>query len=397
MPRISLDQSTGAIGVTWWDTRNDPLNTSAQYFGALSTDGGETFAADFRLSAGTSNEAWAPNPPPPILDQDLGDYTGSAFVAGRLWGLWADNSNSTGDNPNGTHSALNLYTAYAQVESTPPAVSVSLPPPAASGWYTASPVTGTVTATEPAGSAETVSSIACSGASMSGESGIGTAAAAATVSVGRDGITSVVCTAASSGGAGAPSQPVVVKLDSLAPTLAPTLSVPAGPIALGAAVTASPNATDPLNAGFASGLAASSCGPLDTSTVGARTLTCEASDVAGNAAGASLGYVVGYGVALITPTPGAAVARGGTVMVQFRLTDAVGSPIPDAVAKALARSASVTFAGISHCPRYRKSTHAFSVRIRVPRKLVPGSRELAITVRAGTDTIATGSLAVLVA
>jgi hypothetical protein len=139
MPRISLDQAAGAVGVTWWDTRNDPLKKAAQYFGALSSDGGETFAADFQLSAGSSNEAWAPNPPPPILDQDLGDYTGNAFVAGRLWGLWADNSNSTADNPNGTHAALNLYTAFAQVEATRPQVSVSLPAPGGGGWYTASP------------------------------------------------------------------------------------------------------------------------------------------------------------------------------------------------------------------------------------------------------------------
>ncbi len=46
MPRISIDQSTGQLGVTWWDTRNDPLNSSAQYFGAFSSDGGASFTRE---------------------------------------------------------------------------------------------------------------------------------------------------------------------------------------------------------------------------------------------------------------------------------------------------------------------------------------------------------------
>jgi hypothetical protein len=396
MPRISLDQASGAIGVTWWDTRNDPLNTSAQYFGAFSSDGGETFAPDFRLSAGTSNEAWAPNPPPPIVDQDLGDYTGNAFVAGKLWGLWADNSNSTADNPNGTHSALNLYAGYAQVQSVPPAVSVSLPALAPSGWYTASPVTGSVTATEPAGNTETISAITCTGASVSGLSGLGTGSATAAISVAADGITPVACTAANSGGGSAESQPAVVSLDTLAPTLAPTLSVPAGPIPIGAAVTASPGAVDPLNGGFASGLASSSCGVVETAAVGARTLSCQASDLAGNTASAGLGYVVGYATALLAPAPGAAAARGSVLQVQFRLTDAAGNPIPDAVAKALACGAQVTFAALARCPRYKKTTHTFAAQLRVPRKLVPGTYQLTLTVRPGADTLAGASVAVLV-
>jgi hypothetical protein len=41
----------------------------------------------------------------------LGDYSGLDFYAGTLHPLWFDNSNSTGDNPNGTLRALNAYTA----------------------------------------------------------------------------------------------------------------------------------------------------------------------------------------------------------------------------------------------------------------------------------------------
>ncbi|HEX7609718.1 MAG TPA: hypothetical protein VF380_03510 [Solirubrobacteraceae bacterium] len=368
----------------------------AQYFGALSSDGGETFAADFQLSAGSSNEAWAPNPPPPILDQDLGDYTGNAFVAGRLWGLWADNSNSTADNPNGTHSALNLYTAFAQVEATPPQVSVSLPAPGGGGWYTASPVAGTVTASMPAGSLETVASLSCVGGSASAPTGIGSASASAAVSVSADGITPVVCSATSSGGAGASSQPEVVRLDTLAPTLAPKLSALAGPIPLGAAVTASPGAVDPLNGGFASGLATSSCGAVETAAVGARSLTCEAADIAGNSASAGLPYVVGYATVLLAPVPGASLARGSAMAVLFRLTDAAGNPIRDVTAKALGCAAQVAFAGATRCPAYHRRTHTFSTNFRASRKLMPGPHVLAVSVSAGADTLAAASLVVSV-
>src|SRR5262249_16764114 len=50
---------------------------------------------------------------------DFGDYSGLAFHAGTFYPCWADNSNSTGDNPNGTLSALDIYTA---------AVSLIVPP-----------------------------------------------------------------------------------------------------------------------------------------------------------------------------------------------------------------------------------------------------------------------------
>ncbi len=40
-----------------------------------------------------------------------GDYTHAAFQSGRFYPAWSDNSNSTGDNPDGTHHQLDLYTA----------------------------------------------------------------------------------------------------------------------------------------------------------------------------------------------------------------------------------------------------------------------------------------------
>ena len=88
---------------------------------------------------------------------------------------------------------------------------------------------------------------------------------------------------------------------------------------MGDAVTAAPNASDGT-----SGVAAQSCGSPDTTTPGAHTVTCSATDAAGNQATQTLAYTV---AARSGPTPPAAttyritrvkVARNGNLT--FRLT-----------------------------------------------------------------------------
>ena len=119
-PHISLDQSTGSVGVSFYDARNDLGNggsgdtdgvpdTDAQYFAAVSTNGGASFGTNVRVSTGTSNAADASN------GVDYGDYNGMSFVDGVIHPAWADNSNSTGDNPDGALSKLDIYTAAVTV------------------------------------------------------------------------------------------------------------------------------------------------------------------------------------------------------------------------------------------------------------------------------------------
>ena len=115
-PAIAVDQSSGAFGISWYDARNDlrrggsgdtngVANDDAQIWGTVSLDGGATFAQNARISAGTSNSAVAAN------GIDYGDYTHDAFVNGVCYPCWSDNSNSTGDNPDGALSKLDLYIA----------------------------------------------------------------------------------------------------------------------------------------------------------------------------------------------------------------------------------------------------------------------------------------------
>lgn len=104
--KIAVDQTSGDIGVTWYDARNSATNRTVQLWGSISSDGGATWDANTRISAGTINGTV-----PATGGQQLGDYIGLTFDSGVLHPSWSDNSNSTGNNPDGTLRQLDIYTA----------------------------------------------------------------------------------------------------------------------------------------------------------------------------------------------------------------------------------------------------------------------------------------------
>ena len=117
LPRIAVDQTSGNIAFAWYDSRKDNgsgsgstngrANDDAQLWAAAAkpTANGLAFSKNFQVSAGTFNADRANN------TIDLGDYIGLTFHNGAFWPVWADNSNSTRDNPSGRLRALDLYTA----------------------------------------------------------------------------------------------------------------------------------------------------------------------------------------------------------------------------------------------------------------------------------------------
>ena len=122
LPNISLDQTTGNVAVTFHDARNDPGNNLAEFWGAVSDNGGVSFGPNFQISAGQSNDDTG------LSSTDFGDYTSSDFHAGQSHAVWADNSNSTGDNPAGANSTFDIYTATITVAvNTPPVLTVPGP------------------------------------------------------------------------------------------------------------------------------------------------------------------------------------------------------------------------------------------------------------------------------
>lgn len=114
LPKIAVDQTDGVLAAAWHDTRLDKgdgmfgdtdgkHNDDATVFMTLSSDGGQTWDPDFRISAGVSNAKDAHN------GIDYGDYIGLSFSGGLVVPAWADNSNSTGDNPDGSLGAFDIY------------------------------------------------------------------------------------------------------------------------------------------------------------------------------------------------------------------------------------------------------------------------------------------------
>jgi hypothetical protein len=107
-PKISVDPVTGEVAIVWYDARNDPNNTKVQLFGTVSFDGGLSVLANELISQGFSDATLVNNP------NQFGDYLGLSFYDGFFYPVWADNSNSTGDNPDGMTN-FDFYTARIQV------------------------------------------------------------------------------------------------------------------------------------------------------------------------------------------------------------------------------------------------------------------------------------------
>jgi hypothetical protein len=116
LPKIALDPTSGNLAVVWYDARADlgtggpgdtdgVANDDASFWGAFSTDGGQTFTQNTKIAAGTSNSHDANN------GIDYGDYSGLSFYGGIAHPAWSDNSNSTGNNPDGTLHQLDIFTA----------------------------------------------------------------------------------------------------------------------------------------------------------------------------------------------------------------------------------------------------------------------------------------------
>jgi hypothetical protein len=166
LPYVALDHTTGTVAVGFHDCRNDNgvpgpggtnmiPNDDAEYFGTFTTDGGATWAPNRRLSGGFSNAAAAAN------GIDFGDYVGLDARAGKLFAMWADNTNCDGTNPNGTLHQFDLYQNPLTLSGgtpspTPTASPTPTPTPTASptptATATATPCTGDYTITQIGGS-----------------------------------------------------------------------------------------------------------------------------------------------------------------------------------------------------------------------------------------------------
>jgi uncharacterized repeat protein (TIGR01451 family) len=156
MPRVAVDQSTGILAMSWYDCRldlgwlfvtnisitnvpntNSSTNSDGSYsqtntitnvtvitnfsgtvdrasnddteiYATLSLDGGVTIQPNVNLTSDTTNgyeAALAVNP------TDFGNYTGLTFCQGVFYPVWADNSGSHGQNPDGATNNFDIVVA----------------------------------------------------------------------------------------------------------------------------------------------------------------------------------------------------------------------------------------------------------------------------------------------
>jgi hypothetical protein len=78
---MAVDPVDGSANLVFYDRRSDPENRKCNFVLARSTDGGRTFA----------NYAWTTNAFDPKGDF-IGDYSGIAAYAGRVYGVWGRNA-----------------------------------------------------------------------------------------------------------------------------------------------------------------------------------------------------------------------------------------------------------------------------------------------------------------
>jgi hypothetical protein len=90
MPRLAVD-GQGNIGVIWYDTRRDPADHLLDVYGTVSTDGGQTFSPNFRItdvSFDADNGKFTDGAGKD--DYYLGDYLGFAMADGTAYAAWTD-------------------------------------------------------------------------------------------------------------------------------------------------------------------------------------------------------------------------------------------------------------------------------------------------------------------
>jgi hypothetical protein len=90
MPQMAID-SQGDLAVIWYDTRHDPANHLLDVYGTVSTDGGQTFSANFRITTESFDaDAGQFTDGEGLRSDYLGDRIGLSVVNGVAYATWTD-------------------------------------------------------------------------------------------------------------------------------------------------------------------------------------------------------------------------------------------------------------------------------------------------------------------
>lgn len=104
LPRVATNRLSGNIAVCWHDSRNSATNTTMQEFCTIATPTPATpaFMVNAQIGDAASTGTGSSPPAAGTFDIQFGDYSGLTYFQGVLHPIWADTSNSTGNNPDGT-------------------------------------------------------------------------------------------------------------------------------------------------------------------------------------------------------------------------------------------------------------------------------------------------------
>lgn len=83
---LAVDPKTGAVVVSWSDSRNDSTRHSTEYFIAESTNGGASFSTAAQIATQPTDETVAGAD----LGNQYGDYEGVAAFGGEIHPIWVD-------------------------------------------------------------------------------------------------------------------------------------------------------------------------------------------------------------------------------------------------------------------------------------------------------------------
>ncbi|HEX9058171.1 MAG TPA: sialidase family protein [Ktedonobacterales bacterium] len=83
---LAVDSATGAVNLSWNDTRNDPTHLSTDIFYTRSIDGGQTFTSNVQVTSAPTNESCCGAD----LGNQYGDYEGIAALNGVVHPVWTD-------------------------------------------------------------------------------------------------------------------------------------------------------------------------------------------------------------------------------------------------------------------------------------------------------------------
>jgi hypothetical protein len=387
---------------------------------------------------------------------DFGDWSGLGFAAGTLLGVFADNTNSTLDNPNGAQHGFNLVGGIVHVTTpmAPPTISLRLPSPSASGWYLGAPSVAVVAA---AGGSASLSSVRCNGIDASSGSvtvvGSGQVALRCTA-VGSDGLSATTTASLSidpgpSITLGIPAADGAAGWYVHAPTIAVSASDPVAAIsslscdgssvvggqvviatqgatafsctatdANGASASTTPTAlqldsqppvlsvalsativpvgtsivASPTATDATSGIASVSCAPVDTHVLGSGLARCSATDRAGNATTTTKAYAVVPRYHLVAAAT--KVAPGAKATIAVALADWQGASAAGVAAGA--KLSGRLDAGASIPASWSKSTKRWSLVVKVPARTAAGPHLLHLLATAAGTTLASADVVITV-